>query len=355
MSFINQQGTANPLSVSDLLLVWSTANGDSRKASITALIALIQASVSSPNPPVFLPSIGGTGDAIVAAAPPGVAIAALNYGDSYYFFPVLANTGAVTLNVAGLGAKAVYLQGIPLVGGQISIGVPFIVVYDSVRWNILVSLPVPVSPTQPTRQAFIAAGAAVWNRPVGCVSIKVTLQAPGGGGAGGANATNDATAGGNGGASTFNGITAAGGIGGSKGYGPGAGGTNAPTAGVLRIPGDPGGQSAPAVVSGTNVIGLGGNGGGNGGGPSNNGSHTDGFLNSGGGGSGGSVGSTAFANIAPGAGGGQGEKIVIRINNPAVSYAVLNGAAGTAGNAGTGGVAGGAGALGYCDVEEFYF
>lgn len=42
MAEINQLSTASPLSLNDLLVVFSTANGDARKSSITTLLQLLQ-------------------------------------------------------------------------------------------------------------------------------------------------------------------------------------------------------------------------------------------------------------------------------------------------------------------------
>lgn len=48
MTTINQLSTISSLSASDKLVVWSDANGDSRKASLSALMAFIESQFASP-------------------------------------------------------------------------------------------------------------------------------------------------------------------------------------------------------------------------------------------------------------------------------------------------------------------
>lgn len=46
MTTINKLTSVSSLAVSDLLAVWDTSNGDSRKTSITALLELLQANIT---------------------------------------------------------------------------------------------------------------------------------------------------------------------------------------------------------------------------------------------------------------------------------------------------------------------
>jgi len=47
MPTINQYPTANPLQLGDQIVVWSTGNSDSRKSSVSALLTLLEANLSS--------------------------------------------------------------------------------------------------------------------------------------------------------------------------------------------------------------------------------------------------------------------------------------------------------------------
>lgn len=143
MSSINQQGTANPLSLADQLLIWSSANGDTRKTSITALLALLLPQVpaavpgvSTPAVPVFLPFVGGT-NAIIASAAVGVTIPAPYIGQTFDFFPVGNNTGAITLQVGTNAAINVFRRNAACTGGEFRAGTPVKVAYDGVQYQIV--------------------------------------------------------------------------------------------------------------------------------------------------------------------------------------------------------------------------
>lgn len=126
MSTINQLAAVDQLSASDLVAIFSTSNGDARKASITVLAAAIQSLLSAPGSmqtQYFAPN--ATGFSVTAA--PTVNGASLyllmtptaDFAAGTITLPLLANcvdgqevlvssTHAVTaLTVAGNGAVAV--------------------------------------------------------------------------------------------------------------------------------------------------------------------------------------------------------------------------------------------------------
>lgn len=143
MSNISQQPVANPLSLADQFLVWSGGSGDTRRASITSLLALLSANVTvtlsaaqQAMLPTFLPFVGG-GNAIIASAAVGITVPAYNLGQGFRFVPVLSNTGATTINIATLGVKNLFMNGAVCQGGELIAGVPVDIVYDGVQFQIV--------------------------------------------------------------------------------------------------------------------------------------------------------------------------------------------------------------------------
>lgn len=75
---------------------------------------------------------GGTADAIVlSAVAPRIAPTLLTNGFKARFISASNNTGAVTVNIGGLGAKTVYKRGAELVAGDIEAGAIYELVYVS--------------------------------------------------------------------------------------------------------------------------------------------------------------------------------------------------------------------------------
>ena len=75
-------------------------------------------------------------DTITAVTSP--AISAYASGQLFRFTAVGANTGAVTLNIGGLGAKRITKQGtVALFAGDIALGMIAIVVYDGTQFQII--------------------------------------------------------------------------------------------------------------------------------------------------------------------------------------------------------------------------
>lgn len=81
-----------------------------------------------------------TGSANAHAIAPAPAITAYAAGQAFHFFAANANTGAATLNVNGLGGKAVQLNAAALVSGAIGADDLVRVVYDGTQFQ-LPSLP----------------------------------------------------------------------------------------------------------------------------------------------------------------------------------------------------------------------
>jgi hypothetical protein len=65
--------------------------------------------------------------------------AAYVQGQCFGFIAGLTNTGAATLNVSGLGAKNVYMDGAALTGGEIQAGSVVEVIYDGTQFQIMSS------------------------------------------------------------------------------------------------------------------------------------------------------------------------------------------------------------------------
>jgi hypothetical protein len=83
----------------------------------------------------LITSISGT-DTITGALSPS--LAAYAAGQMFYFVAAGANTGAVTLNINSLGAKAVTRDGsTALIAGDIASGEMVVVVYDGTRFQML--------------------------------------------------------------------------------------------------------------------------------------------------------------------------------------------------------------------------
>jgi hypothetical protein len=78
---------------------------------------------------------GGTANAQTINLSP--AISSYTAGLIVTFFPAATNTGAMTLNVNGLGAKSVLSYGQSLGGGEAQVFIPCTVVYDGGSFNLI--------------------------------------------------------------------------------------------------------------------------------------------------------------------------------------------------------------------------
>lgn len=327
-----------------------------------------------------LSAVAGTNTVTATATPTPAA-----YVVGQIFTGIAANTnsGATTLNISSLGAGAVQVAGVALVGGELSASAPFTVVVTAVTpvFQLIASAPFVDSAAlvkgsadatkkirfevdglttgttrvltvadvdsaigkQPTRQV-LTSGSGTYTTPAGATRLSVRTVGAGGGGAG---SGTTATSGGNGGNTTFSTLSAGGGTGGNQ-FNPSGGGT--PANGDINIVGSIGGAGNNI----TNSV-QGGNGGagpwgglGSGGSPNVAGNAAAANSGAGGGGGGGGVG------VISGAGGSSGGYVEKLITAPAATYSYGVGAAGTAGTAGTSGVVGGAGGSGLIIVDEYY-
>jgi hypothetical protein len=105
------------------------ANGSA--ATDSATLGQVQAGAVT-----LLGGVAGTVDVITATTSP--AIAAYVAGQAFRFVSTGANTGAVTLNLNGLGAKAVTKQGTTaLAAGDIPSGAVAEVVYDGTQFQLI--------------------------------------------------------------------------------------------------------------------------------------------------------------------------------------------------------------------------
>lgn len=84
----------------------------------------------------YVATVGGTADAITLT--PSPAIAAYAAGQQFSFIASGANTGAVTVNVSGLGAKAVTKNGTTaLTAGDIPSATLVTIIYDGTQFQII--------------------------------------------------------------------------------------------------------------------------------------------------------------------------------------------------------------------------
>lgn len=164
MSSINQQPLANPLTLADLIAIWSSENGDTRRASLTALLALIQANITFPslNPAgqvTFLPFVGGTNNIIAQPAADVALPAAPVFGQTIEWIVTGTNTGAVTIAVTSSGGaqpvKAVQYKGNALVGGELDAGGSAVAIYDGAAYQLVASAVVPTSAATAGSNALI--------------------------------------------------------------------------------------------------------------------------------------------------------------------------------------------------------
>lgn len=87
----------------------------------------------------YLSSVSGV-DTITATL---TGLSSYLQGAMFAFVPAGSNTGAVTLNIGGLGAKAVTYRGAALAAGLLSASVPVFVVYDGTNFDVMAD-PTPV-------------------------------------------------------------------------------------------------------------------------------------------------------------------------------------------------------------------
>jgi len=284
----------------------------------------------------------------VANQPP---ITAMNNGQMFSFICPNGSTGAVTLNINGLGAFQLVVNTIQVGAGALVATLPYFVFFDSA--TSVFRLFGFGRFQQPSIQSFTS-GSGTYTTPIGAVRLYVRMV--GGGGGGGGSGTG--AGGGNGGgatASLFGSsfLTAGGGAGGVGGGGNGGSG-GAASGGDVNVSGQTGGAANGSGSGVAEVGGAGGNAGmffiGGGASSAAGGNVGQSATAPGGAGSGASQ-STTISGGTGGGGGGALEKTIV---NPNATYTFQVGAAGAAGTAGTNGGAGGVGFNGRIDVYEFY-
>ena len=280
---------------------------------------------------------------------------------TFAFLAAASASGAITININGIGAKSLYKNsGSTLAGtGDIVSGGLYLISYNSAlnssAGGFVLNNPA-VSFSSPTVQR-LTSGSGTYTATAGTVRQRVRMCGPGGGG--GAAATNSGAAGsgdtsfqvnatgtawtavkGSGGAPTGGGAGNFGGAGGT-------GGTNGSTGTLInRIDGEAG--SSPTTTQNSPCGGLGGANPFAGRGAASSGATAGSAAKANTGGGGGGAGGTATNG---GGGGGAGEYVEFFVTGMVTAtYSV--GAGGAGGAAGT--TAGGAGATGIIIIEEFY-
>lgn len=215
-------------------------------------------------------TVSGT-DTITATTTP--AFTAYKAGMFFSFVAAGANTGAVTLNINGLGAKAVTKNGAtPLAAGDIPSASAVSLIYDGTQFQVL-----GISVDKPGRLLAVRAFTSSGTYTPTTGTLSVIVEAVGGGGGSGGTSSTSATqfsisSGGGGGAygrarftSSFSGVSIAIGAGGAAGA---SGGGNAGNGGatsfgaLMSCPGGSGGKGAGVVDYSTTSILVGGVGGG---------------------------------------------------------------------------------------------
>ena len=84
--------------------------------------------------PQFLTSVAGTNTITASVTPALTAYAA---GQTFEFIAAGTNTGATTINISGLGAKAITKQGsTALAGGEILVNAAYILIYDGTQFQL---------------------------------------------------------------------------------------------------------------------------------------------------------------------------------------------------------------------------
>lgn len=199
---------------------------------------------------------GGTANAITLT--PTAALPAYAQGQVVSFIAAATNTGAATLNISGLGTKAIRLANAALTGGEIVSGQTYALAYDGTAFQM-------ISPPGTARgaligvQVFATPGTATYTPTTGTNSVVVEVQAGGGGGGGvaltGASASASAGGGGAGGyarkriTSAFSGVTVTvgdGGAGGVAGNNSGTGGASSSFGALVSATGGSGGGGSPS-------------------------------------------------------------------------------------------------------------
>lgn len=310
------------------------ANSDSKLPSQKAVKAYVDASVNPTGRSWNEYAASATGTDSYAITVSGVT--AYVTGQTFKFKVDVANTGASTLNVNGLGAKTIKKEvSVDTATGDFLASQIVVVIYDGTNMQIISRT--TASPTSPVVNVYTSSG--TWTKPVGLKYI--TVEVVGGGGKGGTgNAANPGSSGAGGGGGGYSKETiVAASLGSTESYVVGAASS-----------GSGGGTSSFGTSPYLQATG-GSDGGGTGGSGGAGGIGSNGNINAGG--SGGQAAGTFSGNYG-GAGGGS----VLGGGGFGGTSGVAGGAAQVygGGGGGDGHIAngGGAGAAGVVIVTEFY-
>jgi hypothetical protein len=129
------------------------------------------------------PTVTSGGSANTQTLTYGAAPTAYVQGQAFSFIAGFTNAGATTLNVNGLGPKAVRLGNAALSGGEIQSGAVYTVMYDGANFQI-VSVPGLGRGLLVGVQYFTAAGSSTYTPTPGTSFVVVEVQGAGGGGGG---------------------------------------------------------------------------------------------------------------------------------------------------------------------------
>jgi hypothetical protein len=206
---------------------------------------------------------GGTANALTLT--PTVALPAYVQGEVVSFIAANTNTGAVTLNISGLGTKAITKNGtVALAGGEIVAGAVVTVWYDGTRFQLGAATRGSLIGVQ----VFSTPGTATYTPTAGTNSVVAEVIGGGGGGGGCAATSGTQASGGSGGGaggyackritSSFSGVTVtvgAKGSGGSAGANNGTGGGTSSFGALASATGGSGGQGSAAFTPPSTGIG----------------------------------------------------------------------------------------------------
>ena len=123
--------------VAELVAAGSGSAGNAAAAAASAAAAAAAASAAAVgNGGRYSATVGGTANAIVLT--PSPALASYVAGEAITFIVASANTGAVTVDVSGLGAKAVTKTGTtPMAAGELVAGQLVTLRYDGTRYQLV--------------------------------------------------------------------------------------------------------------------------------------------------------------------------------------------------------------------------
>lgn len=125
--------------------------------------------------PTLIVSIAGT-DTITGS--PSIAVPAYVTGQSFRFVPANANTGAVTINVSGLGARNILKgnAGSALAAGDLTAGVPVTITYNGTAFYLSSSAGAGANPTASVGLAAVNGTATTFMRSDGAPALSVSIN-----------------------------------------------------------------------------------------------------------------------------------------------------------------------------------